>query len=114
MEHCGLWKNARKGTCHIGLTQAESNSGDDSADDRWEDLFALFESCGVSSQHVRMYSLPYINAVLPKVVERSALRSMPFTGFGAVPTAPSKIEKLETKSGLPTARGIDEFFAGLL
>ena len=114
MDNCGLWKDACESAGYIGLTQAEPNSGDGSADDRWEELFALFESCGVSSEHVRMYSLPYINAVLPKVAERSAMRSLSYPILGSAPKGTTKIAKAETRKGLPTARGIDEFFTGLL
>lgn len=44
----------------------------------WIDVFAEFESCGISRTKLMNYSIPYIYAVLPKLMERRITAMNPF------------------------------------
>jgi len=78
----------------------------------WLELASLFTSCGITRSDFISYSIPYINAVAPQMIQMQSARISPFMGLiGGSSDNKAKTAKTYGKDGKLTTQDVTEFFS---
>jgi hypothetical protein len=111
MGSCRSRKISAEGSCGLGLTQTGAEGGTAPVM-QWADVMAAFESCGVSRIQTLLYPLPYIFAVLPKMLESRA-GMFPFFSGSRTKENPAPDTEAKGLGGKLRAQDVLEVFSGL-
>lgn len=117
-----FWEFLKKGCSGIGVGRADLfKDSDKSAVNKniWEhliDVFSIFEAGGVSRKRVIDYSLAYIYAVYPKIMEQKLNMMNPFSFMcgGVSKKADIGEDKTAGANDKLTDNAVMDFFSGLV
>jgi len=126
MGYIRFWELFKKGNTNIGVDRADLfKDGDNSATNKdiWSyllDILSIFEASGTQKHIVLGYTLPYIYAVYPKMMEQklNSINPFGFMGGGETTTTSTDNETPQSKengsNGKLTDKGVLDFFSGML
>lgn len=124
MGYIRFWELLKKGYTNIGVDKAVLfKDSDNSATNKdiWSyllDILSIFEASGTQKHIVLKYTLPYIYAVYPKMMEQKLNSINPF-GFmgggnvGDTPTAKTNFDVIGSNGKLKE-NDIVDFFSGMI